>query len=81
MLYVRRRYVVTLIAGCLVLVLTAGTATAKPSRVGRYPDLRTVVPTHVQLVNRQQRPCCAFRMASPIRAMDRCACGPSSCPR
>ena len=55
MLYFRRRYAGTLIAGCLVLVLTAGTATATQSRVGRYPDLRTVVPTHLQLVNQQQR--------------------------
>jgi hypothetical protein len=46
---------VTLIAACLVLIVTAGTGVAKPRSTGLYPDLRTVVPTHLQLVNRQQR--------------------------
>jgi hypothetical protein len=54
MLHFRRLRLVTLIAVCLLLILTAGTSVAKPG-AGLYPDLRTVVPIHLQIVNQQQR--------------------------
>src|SRR5215207_7670355 len=55
MLHLRHRSILTLIAVCLVLIVTAGTGAAKTRSSGLYPDLRTVVPTHLQLVNQQQR--------------------------
>lgn len=39
---------------CLSL-LAAGRTMASPPTTGLYPDLQTVVPTHLQLVNQQQR--------------------------
>lgn len=55
----RRRLVALLTAvGALTatLILASGTLAGRPApSVGVYPDLRAVVPQHVQLVNQQQR--------------------------
>lgn len=54
MSHLRRSSVVALVALCLALV---GVAQARPAPTGPalYPDLRTVVPAHLQIVNQQQR--------------------------
>jgi hypothetical protein len=55
MIHLRRLHVVALVTGCLLLAVAAGASAAKPPSTALYPDLRTVVPTHLQLVNQQQR--------------------------
>jgi hypothetical protein len=48
---------VALAAALFALALLAGGDDARAARApsGLYPDLRTVVPTHLQIVNQQQR--------------------------
>ena len=55
-----RRGSALLVASCvvplaLVLALTAGPAGGAPTSPGLYPDLQTVVPRHLQIVNSHQR--------------------------
>jgi hypothetical protein len=50
---VRSSFLLLLVV-CLSLI-AAGRSLAGSSSPGLYPDLRTVVPTHLQLVNQQQR--------------------------
>ena len=43
------------LAYCLVLLVATAAIGARPGGGGLYPDLRTVVPQHLQLVNAHQR--------------------------
>ncbi|HEX6287969.1 MAG TPA: lysyl oxidase family protein [Herpetosiphonaceae bacterium] len=51
----QRRLVVTLLALCCLSIIAATAVFAAPQSSGLYPDMRTVVPAHLQLVNQQQQ--------------------------
>jgi hypothetical protein len=82
---VNRLIVTTVVVGGIALAVGATLAFAgKPGGGGtstaNYPDLRAVVPAHVQLVNSGRR--CASRTGSrtPAGARGRCVRSPSSVP-
>ena len=51
----KHRFISVSISLMVLLVLPAGASAARPSSSGLLPDMRTVVPTHLQLVNAGQQ--------------------------